>query len=274
MRQENASQQESLYGLVNAYTSAAQKIARLKVATIWKFWLEHLAEYGVASFAPQRAFVFAAFTQTNAKPMNDEDDEPFDVVETAREMFEAQVISRTPRKEVVRIMTQSQKHCPLRCKPPRNDVERDAAQVLPDLSAPVPLLGMWTTFPSIPTSPLVFGRALHDALCFVHERQMQNGKLPSRRRSMLERFDALWSEAFKAQSRFFETVRLHRRTTLDDRTRNSALVFGRARKPDHCRSRRNWRLKCRLVITSSLASWIVWTKAKVVSSLWTLKANA
>ena len=55
--------------------------------------------------------------------------------------------------------------------------------------------------PSIPTSPLVFGRALHDALCLVHERQMQNGELPPVG-DVLEHFDALWSEALKANSFF------------------------------------------------------------------------
>ena len=54
---------------------------------------------------------------------------------------------------------------------------------------------------SIPTSPLVFGRALHDALCFVHERQMQNGALPSVG-EVLEHFDALWSEALKSEPFF------------------------------------------------------------------------
>ena len=55
--------------------------------------------------------------------------------------------------------------------------------------------------PSIPTSPLVFGRTLHDALCFVHEHQMLNGKLPPVG-DVLEKFDALWSEALKAKPFF------------------------------------------------------------------------
>ena len=54
---------------------------------------------------------------------------------------------------------------------------------------------------SIPTSPLVFGRALHDALCFVHERQMLNGELPPIVDS-LERFDVLWSEVLESKPFF------------------------------------------------------------------------
>ena len=59
--------------------------------------------------------------------------------------------------------------------------------------------------PSIPTSPLVFGRALHDALCFVHERQMESGELPPVR-DVLERFDALWGEALEAEPFFRDGV--------------------------------------------------------------------
>ena len=54
---------------------------------------------------------------------------------------------------------------------------------------------------SIPTSPLVFGRALHDALCFVHERQMENGELPPIG-DLLGHFDALWSEALESKPFF------------------------------------------------------------------------
>lgn len=55
--------------------------------------------------------------------------------------------------------------------------------------------------PSLPTSLLVFGRALHDALCFVHECQMESGSLPPVG-DVLECFDALWSEALKADPFF------------------------------------------------------------------------
>ena len=96
LRQESASQQESLYGLVNAYTSAAQRLpdeGRYDLEVL----AGHLAAHGVASFAPNRRSSGA-----NTR-INGHGDEPFDVVETAREMFEAQVMSRSPRKEVVEL---------------------------------------------------------------------------------------------------------------------------------------------------------------------------
>ncbi len=100
LRRENASQQESLYGLVNAYTSAAQKLP-----DSGRYDLEvlagNLAEHGVAAFAPQR---FSASPRYPKQREVESDSEPFDVVETAREMFEAQVMSRQPHtraREVV-----------------------------------------------------------------------------------------------------------------------------------------------------------------------------
>ncbi len=56
--------------------------------------------------------------------------------------------------------------------------------------------------PSVPTSPLVFGRTLHEALCFTHERQMQSGNL-SPLSEVLERFDALWQNALTREQPFF-----------------------------------------------------------------------
>ena len=101
LRQENASQQESLYGLVNAYTSAAQKLP-----DSGRYDLEvlagNLAQHGVAAFAPQRSSVSPRLPKQSETNGDNGHDEPFDVVETAREMFEAQVMSRSPRKEVVR----------------------------------------------------------------------------------------------------------------------------------------------------------------------------
>ena len=101
LRQENASQQESLYGLVNAYTSAAQRLP-----DSGRYDLEvlagNLAQHGVAAFAPHRSSVSPRLPKQRETNGDNGHDEPFDVVETAREMFEAQIMSRSARKEVVR----------------------------------------------------------------------------------------------------------------------------------------------------------------------------
>jgi ATP-dependent helicase/DNAse subunit B len=56
--------------------------------------------------------------------------------------------------------------------------------------------------PSVPTSPLVFGRTLHEALCFVQEHQMQTGDLPPVEQT-LEKFDALWASALSKEQPLF-----------------------------------------------------------------------
>ena len=56
--------------------------------------------------------------------------------------------------------------------------------------------------PAVPTSPLVFGRTLHEALCFMHERQMQSGQLPPLS-EVLEQFNALWQKALSKEQPFF-----------------------------------------------------------------------
>ncbi|BCM94129.1 hypothetical protein IAD21_06032 [Abditibacteriota bacterium] len=56
--------------------------------------------------------------------------------------------------------------------------------------------------PAIPTAPLVFGGALHEALCFGHEQQMISGQLPPTA-SLLARFDALWQDALETDEPFF-----------------------------------------------------------------------
>lgn len=56
--------------------------------------------------------------------------------------------------------------------------------------------------PSVPTSPLVFGRTLHEALCFTHERQMQSGDLPAIA-EVLEQFDGLWQSALTKEQPLF-----------------------------------------------------------------------
>ena len=102
LRQEKASQQESLYGLVNAYTSAAQRLpdeGRYDLEVL----AGTLAEHGVASFAPQRRSSSPRSPKPSETNGNSGHSESFDVVETAREMFEAQVISRTPHPEVVEL---------------------------------------------------------------------------------------------------------------------------------------------------------------------------
>ena len=100
LRQENVTQQESLYGLVNAYTSAAHRLPNEG-----RYDLEvlagHLAEHGVAAFAPAPRST-PRFSKPSGTNGDNGHSDTFDVVETARAMFEAQVMSRTPRKEVVR----------------------------------------------------------------------------------------------------------------------------------------------------------------------------
>jgi len=56
--------------------------------------------------------------------------------------------------------------------------------------------------PSVPTSPLVFGRTLHEALRFTHEHQMQTGHAPPIG-EVLEQFDALWQSALTKEQPFF-----------------------------------------------------------------------
>jgi putative RecB family exonuclease len=56
--------------------------------------------------------------------------------------------------------------------------------------------------PAVPTAPLVFGRVLHEALCFLHERQMETRELPTIR-DALGRFDGLWGRALEAEQPFF-----------------------------------------------------------------------
>ena len=58
--------------------------------------------------------------------------------------------------------------------------------------------------PSIPTAPLVFGRTLHEVLCFGHERQMQEGRFPSVI-ELLARFDTLWQNALAKEYPFFRS---------------------------------------------------------------------
>ncbi len=56
--------------------------------------------------------------------------------------------------------------------------------------------------PSVPTSPLVFGRVLHETLCFSHEWQMANGTLPPIIEVLLH-FDTAWQSALDVEQPFF-----------------------------------------------------------------------
>lgn len=56
--------------------------------------------------------------------------------------------------------------------------------------------------PSVPTAPLVFGRVLHQALLFVHQRQMDERRLPAVGETLL-RFDALWQQALEEENPLF-----------------------------------------------------------------------
>lgn len=87
LRREPVRVQETVYGVVNALTSAAQRLP-----AEGRYDLEvlagHLAEHGVAAYAPKRRH----------EPVENghNGEEPFDVVETAREMLDAQIVSRRP----------------------------------------------------------------------------------------------------------------------------------------------------------------------------------
>ncbi len=89
LRREVSGQQETVYGLVNAFTSVAQGLpdeGRYDMEVL----AGHLAQHGVAAYAP---------APSHPKPRHSESREPleeapFDVVEAAREMFEAEVVSR------------------------------------------------------------------------------------------------------------------------------------------------------------------------------------
>ncbi len=87
LRREPLRVQETVYGVVNALTSAAQRLpaeGRYDMEVL----AGHLAEQGVAAYAPKRR---------HEPPGNGHNgDEPFDVVETAREMLDAQIVSRRP----------------------------------------------------------------------------------------------------------------------------------------------------------------------------------
>ena len=87
LRREPVRVQETVYGVVNALTSAAQRLP-----AEGRYDLEvlagHLAEHGVAAYAPKRRHE----PQENGR----NGDQPFDVVETAREMLDAQIVSRRP----------------------------------------------------------------------------------------------------------------------------------------------------------------------------------
>lgn len=58
--------------------------------------------------------------------------------------------------------------------------------------------------PAVPTAPLVFGRTLHEALCFGHECQMQTGQLPPLV-ELLAGFETLWQQALEKDQPFFRT---------------------------------------------------------------------
>ena len=84
LRREPSRVQETVYGLVNAVTSVAQRMAP-ETRYDLEVLAGHLAEHGVAAYASRKK-----------RASLDEIEEPFDAVEAAREMFEAQVVSRRP----------------------------------------------------------------------------------------------------------------------------------------------------------------------------------
>ena len=86
--------QETVYGVVNAVTNVAQRLssdARYDMEVL----AGHLAEHGVASYAPKpRPRSHAPFDHTPFTHSDFSESESFDVVEAAREMFEAEIVSR------------------------------------------------------------------------------------------------------------------------------------------------------------------------------------
>ena len=109
---EAPAQQESLYGLVNAYTAAAQRLPDEK-----RYGLEvlagHLAQHGVSAYTPKRSKsqlpelrrreLAPNLEGGNSSPSDSEgtdatgfDVTEFDVVEAAQEMFEAEIVARQP----------------------------------------------------------------------------------------------------------------------------------------------------------------------------------
>ena len=113
LRQEPASQQESLYGLVNAYTAAAQKLpdeSRYDLEVL----AGQLAEHGVANYAPRRKkrSAIEGDAVDSVEPQARNGQHPAEttsdsalaepaiveksVVELAREMFDAEIVGRIP----------------------------------------------------------------------------------------------------------------------------------------------------------------------------------
>lgn len=105
LRREPEKIQETVYGVVNALTNVAQRLpdeARYDMEVL----AGHVAEQGVASYAPKRPKfvqreVPVGVSETNSDPPDyagfeeaASDDTEFDVVEAAREMFEAEIVSR------------------------------------------------------------------------------------------------------------------------------------------------------------------------------------
>jgi hypothetical protein len=117
LRREPTSQQETLYGLVNSYTAAAQRLpdeARYDLEVL----AGNLAAHGLAAYAPRRkretgsddesvgeSRTRESRTRQRAEPV-EADDVPLnapdivdgDIVELARQMFEADVVGRVPHE--------------------------------------------------------------------------------------------------------------------------------------------------------------------------------
>lgn len=105
LKQELPSQQESLYGLVNAYTAAARSLPDEQ-----RYDLEvlagNLAEHGVAAYAPrhkrrERGVVDDVEPQARSGQAHDETAPhsgtvESSIVELAREMFDAEIVGRVP----------------------------------------------------------------------------------------------------------------------------------------------------------------------------------
>ncbi|BCM94130.1 hypothetical protein IAD21_06033 [Abditibacteriota bacterium] len=103
LRRAPAKLQETLYGMVNAFTSTAQRQsseARYDLEVL----AGHLVEHGVAAYAPKRRFDPLADDDLEAEEFEAEPSAPgfsgskrFDAVEATRELMEAQIVSRRPR---------------------------------------------------------------------------------------------------------------------------------------------------------------------------------
>lgn len=105
LRREVPGQQETVYGLVNAFTNVAQTLAD-EARYDMEVLAGQLAQHGVAAYVPRRkdktgndedAEIEALESEVSTPESNShESNSSWSAVELAREMFEAEVVRRVP----------------------------------------------------------------------------------------------------------------------------------------------------------------------------------